>query len=194
MDTCAWCQVFGRDGYGLVANSSSFEAKLSALYLKLMDGHMRLEAWTSYKPLGDQRPGLQAGASRMGGTIGDNVTEAGAPLYRSPAGEPMVFTSISSRETLQPEVWYSIVATSDGHWTRLWINGRLEGMERAYGPLVMPHRPQDGGLTLGCGMFDGLAADTCSCIINEARVTNEVRPMESWLWSPDRHDIREGER
>ena len=99
----------------------------------------------------------------------DNVTESGAPLHRGPRGEPIVFTNVASRESVTADVWYSIVAQGDGQWMRLWINGRLQGMERTYGPLVTPPRPQDGGVTMGCGMFDGVPADTCSCLINEAR-------------------------
>ena len=67
---------------------------------------------------------------------------------------------------------------------RLFVNGKLEGMERAYGGLAIAPRRQDGGVTLGCGMFDGVAADTCSCLINEARVSDDARPMREWLWSP----------
>ena len=76
---------------------------------------------------------------------------------------------VRCRQSVTADVWYSIVAQGDGRWMRLWINGRLQGMERTYGPLVTPPRPQDGGVTMGCGMFDGVPADTCSCLINEAR-------------------------
>ena len=67
---------------------------------------------------------------------------------------------------------------------RLFVNGELQGVGRAYGGLATPPREQDGGLTLGCGMFNGTAADTCSCLLNEARVSESARPMDEWLWAP----------
>ena len=159
--------VVGRDGVNMTSDPAAFESRVASLYLKLSpDRKLRLEVWAHD---GGEAPELP-GEKRAG--------------HRSPDGEPVALALISSRSELKPDVWYSIVAQSDGRWMRLFVNGQLEGMARAYGHLATPPRPQDGGLTFGCGMFDGVTTDTCSCLINEARVSEEARPEGSWLWVP----------
>lgn len=170
----AFQTIVGRDGVNMTRNASSFEARLASLYIKLTpEKRLRLEAWaaadTTQPPqwLSDEGP-----------------IRARHSVHRALSGERVAFVELAGRSTLEPDTWYSIVATSDGQWMRLFVNGKLEGMERAYGGLAIPPRRQDGGLTLGCGMFDGVPADTCSCLINEARVSDDARPMREWLWSP----------
>lgn len=94
---------------------------------------------------------------------------------------------MASVYSLQPSQWYSIVATVDERrgTMLLWINMQLAGTTGFVGGLRKPPRAQDGDLTFGCGMFDGVAADACSCLISEARVTEgRARHAGEWLWSP----------
>ena len=71
---------------------------------------------------------------------------------------------------------------------QLFINGQPSGVTSYRGPLHPPPRTQDGDLTFGCGMFGGVAADPCRCLISEARVTEASRHPREWLWSPDWRD------
>ena len=48
---------------------------------------------------------------------------------------------------------------------------------------------EDGDVTFGCGMFNAMAADACTCLISEARVAEgRSRPPAEWLWSPTWRD------
>ena len=42
-----------------------------------------------------------------------------------------------------------------------------------------------GDLTFGCGMHRGELAHTCSCLVSEARATEDALKPAEWLWSPN---------
>uniref|UniRef100_A0A7S4BK17 Uncharacterized protein n=1 Tax=Chrysotila carterae TaxID=13221 RepID=A0A7S4BK17_CHRCT len=79
---------------------------------------------------------------------------------------------------------YSIVARSDGHEMELFVNGRREGSAvlSPRASLAVPSAGYDGDFTIGCGMFENKTADACSCLISEARISEETRLPSSWLW------------
>ena len=51
------------------------------------------------------------------------------------------------------------------------------------GGLAVPPRRSDGDFTFGCGMFAGVAADPCWCLINEARITDRSRRDDELLYA-----------
>mmetsp|Transcript_20702 Transcript_20702/g.45000 ORF Transcript_20702/g.45000 Transcript_20702/m.45000 type:complete len:336 (-) Transcript_20702:709-1716(-) len=94
------------------------------------------------------------------------------------------YVSIESGHIAQPNTWYSIVARSDGYEMELFVNGRREGSAvlSPRASLAVPSAGYDGDFTIGCGMFENKTADACSCLISEARISEETRLPSSWLW------------
>jgi len=100
-------------------------------------------------------------------------------------GAPPRYVSVVSKRVLRHSEWYSIVAASDGATMRLFVNGEVLG-EAALGGggLAVSPREEDGDFTFGVAMFGGAAADPCSCLISEARISEHVVPEGQWLWGP----------
>lgn len=103
----------------------------------------------------------------------------------APAGAPARLVSAWSVHGAQANAWYHIVVTATKNgMLHLQVNGFLEASVVFNGRLAHSPRRSDGDLTFGCGMFDGVPADTCSCLISEVRASNRSLPAFEWLWVP----------
>ena len=105
------------------------------------------------------------------------------------------FISIESEHVAQSNVWYHLVVTFegqvDGAVMQLSVNGVPEARVKVLRPawsaavaLAPPTRPSDGDWTFGCGMHKGVTADTCSCLLSEARMVDRALDERELLWYP----------
>lgn len=105
-------------------------------------------------------------------------------------GADNAYHTLASRHVLRANVWYTIAASSralPGSGGFLWelrLNGKRSGSTIVrVGGLAVPPRRTDGDFTFGCGMFAGVAADPCWCLINEARITDRSRRDDELLYA-----------
>ena len=167
----AWQTVAGRNGVNFT--DESFAWQLSALYVKLdPNKDIVLEVWIQ-----ESRYESETDTTASSATAGTTGPNASSQAHTRPR-----FVQIKSARSLSPDVWYSIVAQSNGHELRLFVNGDFEGSVNISGALAVPPDAAHGDLTLGCGMFAGVAADPCSCLITEARVSEQALNDSEWLW------------
>ena len=102
------------------------------------------------------------------------------------------YHKLASQHLLSANVWYTITASSralpngGGYLWSLHANGLSGGsMIVRSGGLAVPPRHSDGDFTFGCGMYAGVAADPCWCLINEARITDRSRREDEQLYYRD---------
>lgn len=149
-----WQTVVGVNGYNITASGND-DDRLSALAVKLSpQRNFLLQAWVERRP-----------------------------SKRSPRQKRVSLVSRGSTHFAEPNRWYHIALVSDGRTLQLSVNSHLEASVRFNGTLVSPRRHNDGDLTFGCGMHAGVPADTCSCLLTEARVSDRALPSMQWLWS-----------
>ena len=103
--------------------------------------------------------------------------------------EKLQLVADMTKSRAQSNVWYHLVLRSDGHSIQLFVNRKLElrmaiaNQGRGASRLAPPQSAIDGDWTFGCGMHNGVQADTCSCLISEARVSEFVLQERDWIWS-----------
>ena len=97
------------------------------------------------------------------------------------SGPPILVTAQSVHQAL-PDTWYHLVMVSNGGTLDFYVNGGFELRLRTGGRLALPTRSTDGDLAFGCGMHQGVPADTCSCLLSEVRAAEQALTPEQWLW------------
>jgi hypothetical protein len=160
----AWQTIVGRNGH----NVSQSDASLPLFALKLAP---------------DARFWMQAWLAPSNSSIPSSLT-------------PQLITRVSTHIAV-PGTWYHLVVVSNGESLRLFVNGQLEAAAPFPGTLPAMGRSArsshvegrlietHGDLTFGCGMHRGELADTCSCLVSEARATEDALKPAEWLWSPN---------
>ena len=111
----------------------------------------------------------------------------GAPVTEDDgfkAQQRLAIISKTSEHVAEPNKWYHVSLVATGAGMSLHINGHEEIRVEFEGSLPAPKRASDGDLTFGCGMFDGHLADTCSCLLTEARVSDSALQSDQLLWIP----------
>ena len=162
-----WQTMIGRNGL----RQSETEPRLPLFALKLApDLHFWLQAWLV--PADDD----------------DEST-----------GEAVRLVSRRSAHVATPNTWYHLAVVCDGESLLLYVNSQLEAAGYFHGRLPTPPHEREGAplelqqlaagggdlgdITFGCGMHDGILADTCSCLLSEVRAVERVLTPEEWLWS-----------
>lgn len=105
-------------------------------------------------------------------------------------GADHTYHTLASYHVLKANIWYTIAASSralpdgGGFLWELRINGQLSGSAiMRVGGLAVPPRHSDGDFTFGCGMFAGVPADPCWCLLNEARIADRSRREDELLYA-----------
>ena len=161
-----WQTIVGRNGFNHSTNPQG--AALPTFALKLSpSGRFVLLAWFERD-------------------LGTMVAGRRASPYASV--RPPDFVSVESEHVAQPNVWYHLVVSFDGAVLQLAVNGVTESRVTVRVPsggvarLAQPRRPTDGDWTFGCGMHNGVAADTCSCLLTEARLVDRALDEHELSW------------